>query len=324
MGVPGRGIPFASCREFPVAPEVIFNKSVHTSLLLALSLAVTLTSASVASGATPAQTLAARRAALEKAASAHGALEARIETLDDRLAQTSGELDALLEQQDVAEKRLSSRASNLYRAGPVGFVSVLMMAESFESFSARWALLTRITAQDAAAVVDLKRARRRAIRKARQLITLQENAAAQMRAAAQAESRARKDLASSQAEFLSYQNRVRGIRAANRKPAATPKLITKRTGSGAWKSAVASHYGRNFTGRGASGERIGPNSMIVAHKTLPFGTLVEFKYNGKTAVARVADRGPYTSGRTWDLGPGVIRILGFNGVHKVKYRIIGR
>ncbi len=64
--------------------------------------------------------------------------------------------------------------------------------------------------------------------------------------------------------------------------------------------------------------------MIVAHKTLPFGTLIEFEYHGKRAVARVADRGPHTPGRTFDLGPGVVRVLGFEGVDTVRYRIIGR
>jgi rare lipoprotein A (peptidoglycan hydrolase) len=62
----------------------------------------------------------------------------------------------------------------------------------------------------------------------------------------------------------------------------------------------------------------------VAHETLPFGTLIEFEYNGKRAVARIADRGPHTPGRTFDLGPGVVRVLDFGGVHEVRYRIIAR
>ena len=64
--------------------------------------------------------------------------------------------------------------------------------------------------------------------------------------------------------------------------------------------------------------------MMVAHKTLPFHTLIEFMYNGKRCVASVEDRGPFTPGREFDLGPGVVRALGFNGVHPIQYRIIGR
>ena len=74
----------------------------------------------------------------------------------------------------------------------------------------------------------------------------------------------------------------------------------------------------------ANGEVLTPDSMVVAHMTLPFGTLVEFKYNGRRAVATVSDRGPFYAGREFDLGPGIARVLGFEGVHTVQYRIIGR
>ncbi len=80
--------------------------------------------------------------------------------------------------------------------------------------------------------------------------------------------------------------------------------------------------GATFSGRGASGAEIGPYSMIVAHRTLPFGTLVEFEYRGKRAVASVQDRGPHIPGRTWDLGPGVVRTLDFSGVDEVRWRLV--
>ena len=101
-------------------------------------------------------------------------------------------------------------------------------------------------------------------------------------------------------------------------------IVQQLTGSGAWKKGLASHYSRTFSGRGANGERIGPYTMMVAHKTLPFGTLVEIEYRGRRAVAKVADRGPHSKERVFDLGPGVVRVLNFNGVHQVRYRIIDR
>jgi rare lipoprotein A (peptidoglycan hydrolase) len=36
----------------------------------------------------------------------------------------------------------------------------------------------------------------------------------------------------------------------------------------------------------------------------------------------VQDRGPYVSGRTFDLGPGTAKALGFSGVGTVKWRIV--
>ncbi|MFZ0384422.1 MAG: septal ring lytic transglycosylase RlpA family protein [Solirubrobacteraceae bacterium] len=51
----------------------------------------------------------------------------------------------------------------------------------------------------------------------------------------------------------------------------------------------------------------------VANKTLPCGTKVQFKYGGRTVMATVDDRGPYVSGRTWDLGQSTRAALGFDG-----------
>ena len=44
----------------------------------------------------------------------------------------------------------------------------------------------------------------------------------------------------------------------------------------------------------------------VAHRTLPCGTKVTFKNpaNGRMVTLPVVDRGPYVSGRIWDLTGG--------------------
>lgn len=92
-----------------------------------------------------------------------------------------------------------------------------------------------------------------------------------------------------------------------------------------WKSARASWYGPGFYGnRTASGAILTEGMMNVAHKTLPFGTRIEFKFGGRTAIAVVNDRGPFTPGRVFDLGPGTAQALGFSGVHTVQYRILGK
>lgn len=278
--------------------------------------------------------LAADRAALEKAVADRADAQRRLDAVNKRSASASAELDELITRQAQAEDRLSSRARNIYRAGQASFVTVLLNAESFEGFTSRWSLLTRISQQDARAVQDVKAARRKAVRGARRLLAAQEEASREMRELASIEARARKRLGASRLAYAAYRKRSQTTRnpapatpkpaAAANRPRKKKQAVPKISGTGAWSTAIASHYGRNFRGRTADGSRIGPDSMIVAHKTLPFGTMVEFSYRGKTAVARVADRGPYTKGRTFDLGPGVIRILGFNGVHKVKYRVIGR
>ena len=50
----------------------------------------------------------------------------------------------------------------------------------------------------------------------------------------------------------------------------------------------------------------------VAHRTLPCGTRVTFRNpaNGRTITTKVVDRGPYVSGRQWDLTGGLCLALG--------------
>lgn len=89
---------------------------------------------------------------------------------------------------------------------------------------------------------------------------------------------------------------------------------------GPWKTALCSWY---WEPQGlAGGGRLTPNAMIVAHKSLPFGTRIQFSYKGRTCIAVVKDRGPYVGGREFDLGPGTAKALGFDGVDRVSYRIV--
>ncbi len=198
---------------------------------------------------------------------------------------------------------------------------LLFRASTIQDLTTRLDVLQRIANQDAENLRALKAARIRAKGSAEELLDLQAEQARALDAMADKVATAKKELAASEAEMREYEVRTA---ASAKRASARSDTNQKLSGSGDWQTAVASHYGRNFTGHGASGEAIGPYSMIVAHKTLPFGTLIEFEYNGKRAVAKVADRGPYVKGRTFDLGPGVVRVLDFSGVHEVRYRIIGK
>ena len=67
---------------------------------------------------------------------------------------------------------------------------------------------------------------------------------------------------------------------------------------------VASYYGRRFHGRQtANGERFDMHAMTAAHRTLPFGTLVEVTnpVTGKRVTVRINDRGPFHGGRVIDV-----------------------
>lgn len=114
-------------------------------------------------------------------------------------------------------------------------------------------------------------------------------------------------------------------------PAAKKRVAVKKRdvskvrslGSGPWRQARCSWYGPGFYGNTmAGGGKLRRDSMVVAHKTMKFGTRIVFSYKGRSVVAVVRDRGPYISGRTFDLGPGTAKALKFQGVGTVKYRIL--
>jgi rare lipoprotein A len=91
----------------------------------------------------------------------------------------------------------------------------------------------------------------------------------------------------------------------------------------AFETGMASVYCfRN--GPTASGERSRPAVLTAAHKTLPFGTLVEVtnRENGRSIVVRINDRGPFVAGRVIDLTPAGARALKFDGLTRVTLRVL--
>ncbi len=79
---------------------------------------------------------------------------------------------------------------------------------------------------------------------------------------------------------------------------------------------VASWYGTKFHGRKtSSGEIYDMHAMTAAHKNLPLPTYVHVKNldNGRTAVVRVNDRGPFIPGRIIDLSYAAAKKLGVRG-----------
>lgn len=64
------------------------------------------------------------------------------------------------------------------------------------------------------------------------------------------------------------------------------------------------YYGQRHAGRKtANGERFDPNALTMAHRTLPFGTLVRVTnlHNNQSVIVRVNDRGPVSRKRVGDL-----------------------
>ncbi len=78
---------------------------------------------------------------------------------------------------DVVQTHLSTRANNMYRQGPTGFLDVLLGAQSFEEFATTWDLLKGLNQSDAASVSELKQLRAE-VRAAHKDLAAKERAAA--------------------------------------------------------------------------------------------------------------------------------------------------
>lgn len=90
------------------------------------------------------------------------------------------------------------------------------------------------------------------------------------------------------------------------------------------QEGVASWYGPGFHGRTTSnGERYDMEKMTAAHKVLPFDTYVKVHNldNGREAVVRVNDRGPFVDGRVIDLSKAAAKKLGVVGPGTAHVRI---
>ena len=79
--------------------------------------------------------------------------------------------------------------------------------------------------------------------------------------------------------------------------------------------AGATWYGPGLYGNNtACGQVLRPDTVGVAHRSLPCGTAVKFVYRGRQVVTRVIDRGPYSYGNDWDLTLAAAEALGFDQV----------
>ena len=95
------------------------------------------------------------------------------------------------------------------------------------------------------------------------------------------------------------------------------------------ENVFASYYGEPFHGRPtASGEIFDMNAYTAAHKTLPFGTILEITNleNGKKVIVKINDRGPFVGNREIDLSRGAAEVLGMigQGIARVSIRQVGQ
>jgi rare lipoprotein A len=82
-----------------------------------------------------------------------------------------------------------------------------------------------------------------------------------------------------------------------------------------YRPVQASWYGGG--GSLACGGSLGSGTMGVASRTLPCGTLVTLRFDGRSVRVPVIDRGPYVEGREFDLTEATKDALGFGDTGEV-------
>ena len=87
------------------------------------------------------------------------------------------------------------------------------------------------------------------------------------------------------------------------------------------QTGIASVYSSELT---ANGEYAHTFALTAAHRTLPFGTMVEVTNirTGRSVVVRINDRGPFIPGRVIDLTPAGARAIGSSGLASVTLTVL--
>ena len=114
---------------------------------------------------------------------------------------------------------------------------------------------------------------------------------------------------------------------AHRKRARTTPPPPAAPGPGYTETGLASWYGHPYHGRAAAnGEIYDMETMVAAHRTLPFDTWVRVVNlaNDKSVQVRIIDRGPFVDGRIIDLSHAAAKAIDLigPGVAQVRVEIV--
>jgi len=156
------------------------------------------------------------------------ALNDKVEVASERYNEAADKHATLLRQKRAAAKKLkkvqkrmgvvqshlNTRANSMYRQGPMGFVDVLLGAESFEEFSVTWDLLKDLNSDDADSVAELKDLRVKAKAAAKELGAKEKAAAAQVAVMRRNERSIRAKLAQRKSKLAGLEAQIAALEAA--------------------------------------------------------------------------------------------------------------
>ena len=92
---------------------------------------------------------------------------------------------------------------------------------------------------------------------------------------------------------------------------------------GSYTALAGSSGAGSFGHRTKCGQIIGPKTEGVANPVLPCGVKLYISYQGTHVLTQVIDRGPYVSGREFEITDALARRLGLTGVQRIRWSYAG-
>jgi rare lipoprotein A (peptidoglycan hydrolase) len=87
-----------------------------------------------------------------------------------------------------------------------------------------------------------------------------------------------------------------------------------------WYRALAAPYGSATSRRRtACGQRLGAETLGVAHPVLPCGVKIYLAYEGTRVLTEVIDRGPFVPGREFDVTKALAERMGLHGTQPIRW-----
>jgi rare lipoprotein A (peptidoglycan hydrolase) len=91
-------------------------------------------------------------------------------------------------------------------------------------------------------------------------------------------------------------------------------------GSGWYRALAAPYPASTSRERTSCGQRLGPQTLGVAHPVLPCGVKLYISYGDKLVLTQVVDRGPGAPGRDFDVTRALAARLGLAGTQQIRWR----
>ncbi len=203
-------------------------------------------------------------------------LAGEVERIDARIAETQREITARISRMDEANSILNERLKSIYKYSDISALELVLGSQSFNDFTQRLELLSRLATVDAQMLEDAKTARDQLELTKTTLVSEQDS----RRAA----------LADLGAQRLSIEERLR----EREGDLASLQTVTVKEPS----PGPSQPSGGKLTGHSEVGEATYysyTGGYTCAHPYLPMGTLVRVTNvaNGTQVWVEVADRGPF-------------------------------